>query len=133
MRPELSLTQWQALKALKEIAVPCTCYTTAAVRETALDMHGSVCLPCREAQATFQMVEMYLHPEIEVMWAQAEQSLASDQQPLQANLEAVAAAQKLLQDVHVTEDTALQHKASQVLQCLCCKAWRIASPCVLSK
>ena len=79
------------------------------------------------------MVEMYLHPEIEVMWAQAEQSLASDQQPLQANLEAVAAAQKLLQDAHVTEDTALQHKASRMLKGLCCQAWEIASQCVLSK
>ena len=79
------------------------------------------------------MVEMYLHPEIEVMWAQAEQSLASDQQPLQANLEAVAAAQKLLHDVHVTEDSALQHKASRMLQCLCCQAWKVASQCVLRK
>ncbi|KAA6420554.1 MAG: tetratricopeptide repeat 21B [Trebouxia sp. A1-2] len=63
-----------------------------------------------EAQATLQMVEMYLHPEIEVMWAQAEQGLGLDQQPLQANLEAVAAAQKLLDDVHVTDNFAVQHK-----------------------
>ncbi|DBB04932.1 TPA: hypothetical protein ACH3X3_010212 [Trebouxia sp. C0006] len=67
-----------------------------------------------EAQATLQMVEMYLHPEIEVMWAQAEQGLGPDQQPLQANLEAVAAAQKFLNDVHVTDNFAVQHK---VLSC----------------
>ena len=73
---------------------------------------------CREAQATLQMVEMYLHPEIEVMWAQAEQGLGPDQQPLQANLEAVAAAQRLLNDVHVTDDFAVQHKASQRFVCL---------------
>lgn len=73
---------------------------------------------CREAQATLQMVEMYLHPEIEVMWAQAEQGLGLDQQPLQANLEAVAAAQKLLDDVHVTDNFAVQHKVSHRFVCM---------------
>ncbi len=77
---------------------------------------------CREAQATLQMVEMYLHPEIEVMWAQAEQGLGPDQQPLQANLETVAAALKLLNDVHITDDFAVQHKASQRFVCLCLQA-----------
>lgn len=80
------------------------------------------CFTCREAQATLQMVEMYLHPEIEVMWAQAEQGLGPDQQPLQANLEAVAAALKLLNDVHITDDFAVQHKASQRFVCLCLQA-----------
>ncbi len=56
------------------------------------------------------MVEMYLHPEIEVMWAQAEQGYSPEQQPLQANLEAVTAAKKLLNDVHVTEESALKHQ-----------------------
>lgn len=54
------------------------------------------------------MVEMYLEPEIEVMWAQAGQGSA--QQPLQTNLEAVHAAQKLLHDVHVTDSIAQRHQ-----------------------
>lgn len=58
------------------------------------------------------MVEMYLYPEMEVLWAQAEQGKGPDQQPLQANMEAVAAAQKLLSDTHVTEKYALQHQVS---------------------
>lgn len=65
---------------------------------------------CREAQSTFQMAEIYLYPEIEVLWAQAEQGQSPDQQPLEANMEAVAAAKKLLSDVHVTDEIALQHK-----------------------
>lgn len=67
---------------------------------------------CREARSTFQMVEMYLYPEIEVLWAQAEQGYGPGQQPPQANTEAVAAAQKLLNDLHVTSENALQHKVS---------------------
>lgn len=62
----------------------------------------------REARASFQMIEMYLDPEIEVMWAQTGQGIA--QSALQPNLEAVHAAQTLLQDVHVTEDVALRHQ-----------------------
>ena len=58
------------------------------------------------------MVEMYLYPEMEVLWAQAEQGNSPDQQPLQANMEAVAAAQKLLSDAHVTDKFALQHQVS---------------------
>ena len=56
------------------------------------------------------MAEIYLYPEIEVLWAQAEQGQSPDQQPLEANMEAVAAAKKLLSDVHVTDEIALQHK-----------------------
>ena len=56
------------------------------------------------------MAEIYLYPEIEVLWAQAEQGNSPSEQPLQANLEAIAAAQRLLSDVHVTEAVAIQHK-----------------------
>ena len=60
------------------------------------------------------MVEMYLYPEMEILWAQAEQGRSPDQQqPLEANLEAVTAAQKLLSDAHVTDESALQHKVNQ--------------------
>lgn len=59
------------------------------------------------------MVEMYLYPEVEILWAQAEQGRSPDQQPLEANLEAVTAAQKLLSDAHVTGECALQHKVDQ--------------------
>ena len=62
----------------------------------------------REARASFQMIEMYLDPEIEVMWAQTGQGIA--QAALQPNLEAVHAAQTLLQDILVTEDVALRHQ-----------------------
>lgn len=58
------------------------------------------------------MVEMYLYPEVEILWAQAEQGFSPDQQPLEANLEAVTAAQKLLNDAHVTSECALQYKVS---------------------
>lgn len=61
------------------------------------------------------MVELYLHPEIEVMWAQAEQGYSPEQQPLRANTEAVQAAQKLLNDVRFTEESALQHKVGPTL------------------
>ena len=54
------------------------------------------------------MVEMYLDPEIEVMWAQAGQG--TPQPALDPNLEAVHAAQTLLLDVQVTEGIALQHQ-----------------------
>ena len=64
------------------------------------------------------MAEMYLYPEIEVMWAQAEQGHSPDQQLLQANMEAVVAAKKLLSDVHMTDKIALQHKVGQT-----CVAW----------
>ena len=73
---------------------------------------------CREAQATFHMVEMYLYPEIEMLWAQAEQGYSPDHQPLQANMEAVNAAQKLLGDVHVSDDNMLQHKVCPGYQVL---------------
>ena len=53
------------------------------------------------------MVEMYLYPELEMLWAQAEQG---EQKPLQASVEAVTAAQKLLNDVHVTNQNMLQHQ-----------------------
>lgn len=63
---------------------------------------------CREAKASFQMIEMYLDPEIEVMWTQAGQG---DSQPaLQPNLEAVQAAQTLLLDIHVQEDIVMRHQ-----------------------
>ena len=58
------------------------------------------------------MVEMYLYPEVEILWAQAEQGYSPEQQPQEANLEAVTAAQKLLSDAHVTDECALQHKVS---------------------
>lgn len=54
------------------------------------------------------MAEMYLDPEIEVMWAQAGQGIP--QPALQPNLEAVHAAQTLLAAVSVTEDIALRHQ-----------------------
>lgn len=54
------------------------------------------------------MVEMYLDPEIEVVWAQAGQGTA--QPALEPNVEAVHAAQTLLLDVQVTEGIALQHQ-----------------------
>ena len=77
----------------------------------------------REAPATFQMAEIYLYPEIELLWAQAEQGYSPGQLPLQANLEAVAAAQKLLSDVHITEDIAVQHKVGvyHALSWACCR------------
>lgn len=61
------------------------------------------------------MVEMYLYPEVEFLWAQAEQGYSPEQQPLQANMEAVAAAQKLLSDAHVTDKNALQHQVRMPL------------------
>ena len=60
---------------------------------------------CRGVRAAFEMVKVYLHPEIEAMWADS-----GSAGPRTPNADAAAAAQKLLADVRVTEGTAAQHQ-----------------------
>ena len=60
---------------------------------------------CRGACAAFEMVKIYLHPEIEAMWADS-----GSAGPRTPTADAAAAAQKLLADVRVTDRTATQHQ-----------------------
>ena len=52
-----------------------------------------------------EMVKIYLHPEIEAMWADS-----GSAGPPTPNADAAAAAQKLLADVRIAEGTATQHQ-----------------------
>ena len=51
------------------------------------------------------MVKVYLHPEIEAMWADS-----GSAGPRTPNADAAAAAQKLLADVRITDRTATRHQ-----------------------
>ena len=62
---------------------------------------------CRGARAAFEMVKIYLHPEIEAMWADS-----GSAGPRAPNADAAAAAQKLLADVRITDGTATQHQVT---------------------